>query len=215
VPATGRHQVRCSHTRAGLRRPHSGNHLVLSGPSVPRLSPDATRFAYWLSVRNLVTCRIWDPDCSFQHTDYTLVSRSTASLPPRSFGAVRDYRDHSGREQLPAGLELRPGRQGRRDLAGRCRRSRPGPIVRHARRRADIGQGQLSRKATSSPPSAEPTPSVRHRSSSTSTTSRADTRPSRRPSATCEHGALGRDYAPPLGDARTPRQHATGAVGRR
>ena len=74
---------------------HSGNLTVMAGPSAPRISPDGTRFAYWLSARSLVTCPIWDPHCSFRDTDYTLVSRVDRFTPPEEFGAVRDYRDPS------------------------------------------------------------------------------------------------------------------------
>ena len=74
---------------------HSGNLTVMAGPSAPRISPDGTRFAYWLSARSLVTCPIWDPHCSFHDTDYTLVSRVDRFTPPEEFGAVRDYRDPS------------------------------------------------------------------------------------------------------------------------
>jgi len=74
---------------------HSGNLTVMSGPTDPRISPDGKRFAYWLSVRNLVTCPIWDPGCSYQDTDYTIVSRVDRFTEPQEFGAVRDYRDPS------------------------------------------------------------------------------------------------------------------------
>jgi hypothetical protein len=74
---------------------HSGNLTVMAGPAAPRISPDGTRFAYWISARSLVTCPIWNPGCSFQDTDYTLVSRVDRFTPPEEFGAVRDYRDPS------------------------------------------------------------------------------------------------------------------------
>jgi len=54
---------------------HSGNVTVMAGPAFPRISPDGTRFAYWISARGLVSCPIWDPGCSYQDTDYTIVSR--------------------------------------------------------------------------------------------------------------------------------------------
>jgi hypothetical protein len=41
------------------------------------------------------TCPIWDPHCSYDDTDYTLVSRVDRFTPPEEFGAVRDYRDPS------------------------------------------------------------------------------------------------------------------------
>jgi hypothetical protein len=93
---------------------HSGNLFVLSGPSAPRISPDGTRFAYWLSARSLVTCPIWDPGCSFDDTDYTLVSWVDRFTPPEEFGAVRDYRDPSwvGNDRLLVsnyGLGLKEG----------------------------------------------------------------------------------------------------------
>jgi hypothetical protein len=74
---------------------HSGNLFVMSGPNAPRISPDGKRFAYWLSARSLVTCPIWDPHCSFDDTDYTMVSHVDRFTPPEEFGAVRDYRDPS------------------------------------------------------------------------------------------------------------------------
>jgi hypothetical protein len=93
---------------------HSGNLMVLSGPSAPRISPDGTRFAYWLSARSLVTCPIWDPHCSFHDTDYTLVSRVDRFTRPEEYGAVRDYRDPSwiGNDRLLVsnyGLGLKEG----------------------------------------------------------------------------------------------------------
>ena len=44
---------------------HSGNLTVMAGPAGPRISPDGTRFAYWISARSIVTCPIWDPGCSY------------------------------------------------------------------------------------------------------------------------------------------------------
>jgi hypothetical protein len=93
---------------------HSGNLFVMSGPSAPRISPDGTRFAYWLSARSLETCPIWDPGCSFRDTDYTMVSRVDRFTPPEEFGAVRDYRDPSwiGNDRLllsSYGLGLKEG----------------------------------------------------------------------------------------------------------
>lgn len=74
---------------------HSGNVVVMAGPADPRISPDGTRFAYWVSVRGMVTCPVWDPGCSYQDTDYTIVSRVDRFTEPAEFGAVRDYRDPS------------------------------------------------------------------------------------------------------------------------
>ena len=74
---------------------HSGGLTVMSGPNDPRISPDGKRFSYWLSVRNLVTCPIWDPGCSYDDTDYTVVSHVDRFTDPQEFGAVRDYRDPS------------------------------------------------------------------------------------------------------------------------
>jgi hypothetical protein len=93
---------------------HSGNLFVMSGPNAPRISPDGTRFAYWLSARSLVTCPIWDPHCSYDDTDYTMVSRVDRFTPPEEFGAVRDYRDPSwiGNDRLllsSYGLGLKEG----------------------------------------------------------------------------------------------------------
>ena len=34
---------------------HSGNLFVMAGPAAPRISPDGTRFAYWISARSIVT----------------------------------------------------------------------------------------------------------------------------------------------------------------
>ncbi len=67
----------------------------MSGPNDPRISPDGKRFSYWLSVRNLVTCPIWDPGCSYDDTDYTVVSHVDRFTEPQELGAVRDYRDPS------------------------------------------------------------------------------------------------------------------------
>ena len=126
---------------------HSGNLTVMAGPSAPRISPDGTRFAYWLSARSLVTCPIWDPHCSFHDTDYTLVSRVDRFTPPEEFGAVRDYRDPSwvGNDRLLV-MQLRPRRQGGRDLPGRRRRGRPAAVVRPAR------QPSLHRPGHAQPP---------------------------------------------------------------
>jgi hypothetical protein len=74
---------------------HSGGLTVMAGPADPRISPDGTRFAYWISVRNLVTCPIFDPGCSYDDTDYTLVSHVDRFTPPEEFKAVRSYRDPS------------------------------------------------------------------------------------------------------------------------
>jgi hypothetical protein len=74
---------------------HSGNLTVMAGPAAPRISPDGTRFAYWISARSLVTCPVWNPGCSFRDTDYTVVSRVDRFTAPEEFGAVRDYRDPS------------------------------------------------------------------------------------------------------------------------
>ena len=74
---------------------HSGNVTVMAGPASPQISPDGTRFAYWISVRNLVTCPIWDPGCSFDDTDYTVVSHVDRFTPADEFGGIRDYRDPS------------------------------------------------------------------------------------------------------------------------
>jgi hypothetical protein len=67
----------------------------MAGPADPRISPDGTRFAYWLSVRNLDTCPIFDPGCSYSDTDYTVVSHSDRFTAPDEFKAVRSYRDPS------------------------------------------------------------------------------------------------------------------------
>jgi hypothetical protein len=74
---------------------HSGNVFVMSGPNDPRISPDGKRFSYWVSVRGMVTCPIWDPGCSYQDTDYTIVSHVDRFTEPQEFGVVRDYRDPS------------------------------------------------------------------------------------------------------------------------
>lgn len=74
---------------------HSGNVTVMAGPADPKISPDGTRFAYWISARGMVTCPIWDPGCSYQDTDYAIVSRVDRFTEPSEFGAVRDYRDPS------------------------------------------------------------------------------------------------------------------------
>jgi hypothetical protein len=74
---------------------HSGNVFVLAGPNNPRISPDGKRFSYWVSVRGMVTCPIWDPGCSYDDTDYTIVSHVDRFTDPGELGAVRDYRDPS------------------------------------------------------------------------------------------------------------------------
>jgi hypothetical protein len=74
---------------------HSGNMTVMAGPAAPKISPDGTRFAYWISARSLDTCPIWDPGCSYQDTDYTIVSHVDRFTDPAEFGSVRDYRDPS------------------------------------------------------------------------------------------------------------------------
>ena len=74
---------------------HSGNVFVMSGPNEPRISPDGNRFTYWISARALVTCPIWIPHCSYDDTDYTIVSHVDLFTPPEEFGVVRDYRDPS------------------------------------------------------------------------------------------------------------------------
>jgi hypothetical protein len=40
---------------------HSGSMTVMAGPAEPKISPDGSRFAYWISARNLDTCPIWTP----------------------------------------------------------------------------------------------------------------------------------------------------------
>ena len=79
----------------GSDHSHSGNVFVMSGPNDPRISPDGKRFTYWVSVRGMVTCPIWDPGCSYRDTDYTIVSRVDRFTQPQEFGVVRDYRDPS------------------------------------------------------------------------------------------------------------------------
>jgi hypothetical protein len=74
---------------------HSGNLTVMAGPAAPKISPDGTRFAYWISARSLTSCPIWDPGCSYDDTDYTIVSHVDRFTEPGEFGAVRDYRDPS------------------------------------------------------------------------------------------------------------------------
>src|SRR5262245_55066583 len=83
---------------------HSGNVTIMAGPNGPKISPDGRRFAYWVSVRGMVTCPIWDPGCSYQDTDYTIVSDVDAFTDPAKYGAVRDYRDPSwiGNDRLLA-----------------------------------------------------------------------------------------------------------------
>jgi WD40-like Beta Propeller Repeat len=67
----------------------------MAGPAFPRISPDGTRFAYWISARGLVSCPIWDPGCSYQDTDYTIVSHADRFTAPAEFGAIDSYRDPS------------------------------------------------------------------------------------------------------------------------
>jgi hypothetical protein len=74
---------------------HSGNVFVMAGPGGPQISPDGRRFAYWISVRSMVTCPIWDPGCSYRDTDYTIVSDVDGFTDPAKYGSVRDYRDPS------------------------------------------------------------------------------------------------------------------------
>jgi hypothetical protein len=74
---------------------HSGNVTVMAGPGGPQISRDGRRFAYWISVRGMVTCPIWDPGCSYRDTDYTIVSDVDGFTEPAKYGAVRDYRDPS------------------------------------------------------------------------------------------------------------------------
>jgi WD40-like Beta Propeller Repeat len=74
---------------------HSGNVFVMSGPNDPRISPDGKRLTYWISARAMVTCPIWAPGCSYNDTDYTIVSHVDRFTQPEEFGAVRDYRDPS------------------------------------------------------------------------------------------------------------------------
>jgi hypothetical protein len=74
---------------------HSGNVTVMAGPGGSQISPDGRRFAYWISVRGMVTCPIWDPGCSYRDTDYTIVSDVDGFTEPAKYGAVRDYRDPS------------------------------------------------------------------------------------------------------------------------
>jgi hypothetical protein len=74
---------------------HSGSMTVMAGPAEPKISPDGTRFAYWISARNLDTCPIWLPGCSYSDTDMAIVSRVDRFTDPAEFGAVRSYRDPS------------------------------------------------------------------------------------------------------------------------
>jgi hypothetical protein len=74
---------------------HSGNVTVMAGPTAPKISPDGRRFAYWISARGLTDCPIWDPGCSFQDTDYTIVSHVDRFTEPGELGAVNSYRDPS------------------------------------------------------------------------------------------------------------------------
>lgn len=74
---------------------HSGNVTVMAGPTAPKISPDGTRFAYWISARGLTDCPIWDPGCSFEDTDYTIVSHVDRFTEPGEFRPVDSYRDPS------------------------------------------------------------------------------------------------------------------------
>ena len=74
---------------------HSGSMTVMAGPAEPKISPDGTRFAYWISARNLDTCPIWLPGCSYSDTDMAIVSHVDRFTDPAEFGAVRSYRDPS------------------------------------------------------------------------------------------------------------------------
>jgi len=74
---------------------HSGNVTVMAGPAEPRISPDGTRFAYWISARSIDQCPIWLPGCSYDDTDITIVSRVDRFTAPEEFGGVRSYRDPS------------------------------------------------------------------------------------------------------------------------
>jgi hypothetical protein len=74
---------------------HSGSMTVMAGPAEPKISPDGSRFAYWISARNLDTCPIWTPGCSYSDTDMAIVSRVDRFTDPAEFGGVRSYRDPS------------------------------------------------------------------------------------------------------------------------
>src|SRR3954452_1242229 len=74
---------------------HSGNVTVMAGPAGPKISPDGTRVAYWISARGLIACPVWDPGCSFEDTDYTIVSHVDRFTEPGEFQAVDSYRDPS------------------------------------------------------------------------------------------------------------------------
>jgi hypothetical protein len=74
---------------------HSGNLTVMAGPAEPKISPDGTRFAYWISARSIDTCPIWLPGCSYEDTDIAIVSHVDRFTEPGEFGAVRSYRDPS------------------------------------------------------------------------------------------------------------------------
>ena len=127
---------------------HSGNLVVMSGPNAARISPDGTRFAYWLSVRNIGTCPIWDPlNCSFRDTDYTLVSHVERFTEGQEFGAVRDYRDPSwvGNDRLLVfnyGLGIKQGALARVGAGEAGLRQWFNPPAG----RTQIGQGQLTRQ---------------------------------------------------------------------
>lgn len=74
---------------------HSGSMTVMAGPAEPKISPDGTRFAYWISARNLDTCPVWTPGCSYSDTDMAIVSHVDRFTDPSEFGGVRSYRDPS------------------------------------------------------------------------------------------------------------------------
>jgi hypothetical protein len=48
-----------------------------------RGSPDGRGFAYWISLRNLVSCPVFDPGCSFEDTDYAVREVPAAGLVAR------------------------------------------------------------------------------------------------------------------------------------
>jgi hypothetical protein len=98
----------------GSDHSHSGNVTVMSGPNDPRISPDGRLFTYWVSVRGMVTCPIWDPGCSYKDTDYTIVSRVDRFTQPQEYGVVRDHRDPSWIDNghllvFNYGLGVKPG----------------------------------------------------------------------------------------------------------
>jgi len=74
---------------------HSGSMTVMAGPAEPKISPDGSRFAYWISARNLDTCPIWTPGCSYSDTDMAIVSHVDRFTDPTEFGGIRSYRDPS------------------------------------------------------------------------------------------------------------------------